>query len=152
MEHTGFRENPETCISADRTRKTMKRPWLALVAIVLGLTGVACADTGVGDPCSPARPPPTPPANTTCRPGQGCFVDQEIYLETRSLQCRTRVCMVWRWDEARRPEQESQRVFCTVKSNQDAECPTEFSCVTAIVAGDPGIRGKYCVRSSLVSM
>ena len=122
----------------------MKKPALALIAMVMGLTGVACADTGIGDPCSPARPPAMMGAT------RGYFVGQEVYLETRSLQCRTRVCMVWHWDEQNRPEQESERVFCTVKCNQDSECPTDFQCVTAFVAGDPGIRGKYCIRKSLV--
>jgi hypothetical protein len=124
----------------------MKKPSLALLAIVMGLTAVACADTGIGDPCSPARPAPIPPATV------GSFVEQEIYLETRSLQCRTRVCMVWRWDEVGRPEEASKRVFCTVKCEQDSECgnPEQFRCVTAFVAGDPGIRGKYCVRTELV--
>jgi hypothetical protein len=122
----------------------MKKPALALIAMVMGLTGMACADTGIGDPCSPARPPPIMGADS------GYFVEQEIYLETRSLQCRTRVCVVWHWDEANKPEQESARVFCTAKCNQDSECPTGFRCVTAFVAGDPGIRGKYCIRESLV--
>jgi hypothetical protein len=122
----------------------MNKPRLALLAIVMGLTGIACADTGIGDPCSPARPAPVGGAT------RGYFVSQEIYLETRSLQCRTRVCMVWKWDEQARPEEESKRSFCTVKCEQDSECPTDFRCVTAFVAGDPGIRGKYCVRGDLV--
>jgi hypothetical protein len=122
----------------------MNKPRLALLAIVMGLTGIACADTGIGDPCSPARPAPVGGAT------RGYFVSQEIYLETRSLQCRTRVCMVWKWDEQARPEEESKRSFCTVKCEQDSECPTDFRCVTAFVAGDPGIRGKYCVRTDLV--
>jgi hypothetical protein len=122
----------------------MNKPRLALLAIVMGLTGIACADTGIGDPCSPARPAPVGGAT------RGYFVSQEIYLETRSLQCRTRVCMVWKWDEQARPEEESKRSFCTVKCEQDSECPTDFRCVTAFVAGDPGIRGKYCVRGDLI--
>ncbi|MDP3276504.1 MAG: hypothetical protein Q8Q09_15005 [Deltaproteobacteria bacterium] len=116
----------------------------------MALLGLGCADTGIGDPCSPARPALIGMMRS-CRPGQACFVEQEVYLETRSLQCRTRVCMVWHWAEATQPEKESERVFCTVKCNADTECPENFACVTAFVAGDPGIRGKYCVRSSLVA-
>ncbi len=125
--------------------------WLACVAFTLGFINAGCADTAIGDPCSPARPAlQGTMGEVSCAPMQGCFVGQEVYLETRSLQCRTRVCMVWHWDERTQPDQAAKRVFCTAKCTDNNQCPMDFTCTTAFVAGDPGIRGKYCVRNSLL--
>ncbi len=44
---------------------------------------VGCRASGVGDPCTPEIVPP------------GGFNMAETYLETSSVQCRTRVCMVY---------------------------------------------------------
>jgi hypothetical protein len=43
-----------------------------------------CEAPGVGDPCTPEAIP------------SGGFVGSEAYLETSSVQCRTRVCMVYK--------------------------------------------------------
>jgi hypothetical protein len=57
------------------------------VAIALGmLLGVGCQARGIGDPCIPEAIP------------TGGFDDREIYVETSSVQCRTRTCMVFRLD------------------------------------------------------
>lgn len=58
----------------------------ALLALGLGLLGVGCAASGVGDPCTPEAVP---------RCG---FAATEVYVETSSVQCRTRVCVVYRLD------------------------------------------------------
>ena len=42
-----------------------------------------CTAPGIGDPCIPESIP------------EGGFVGSEAYLETSSVQCRTRVCMVY---------------------------------------------------------
>lgn len=55
---------------------------LFLLALPLALTG--CPSTGVGDPCTPESTP------------EGGFQASETYLETSSVQCRTRVCMVYK--------------------------------------------------------
>lgn len=55
---------------------------VVLLGIGLGVT-VACAPQGQGDPCTPEAVP-----------GNG-FVAEEVYVETSSVQCRTRVCMVY---------------------------------------------------------
>ena len=54
----------------------------ALAGLALALT--ACTGSPVGDPCIPESIP------------AGGFDAQEVYLETSSVQCRTRVCMVYR--------------------------------------------------------
>ena len=129
-------------------------PLLAIAALAALVAG--CAESGVGDPCVPVHPPYTGGATEhVCPaggPDAGCFVGGEVYIETRSLQCRTRVCMVYHWDEFAAPEQRNLRQFCTCRCGGEGDptsfcrCPTGFSCTTAFVAGEPGIRGAYCVR------
>lgn len=45
---------------------------------------MGCEAPGVGDPCRPENVP------------QGGFQPSEAYLETSSVQCQTRVCMVYK--------------------------------------------------------
>ncbi|MBN1773140.1 MAG: hypothetical protein JXB32_17875 [Deltaproteobacteria bacterium] len=59
-------------------------------AALLGLA--ACEPTGVGDPCTPEVRPPE---------GQA-WAYGEVSVETRSLQCRTRTCMVYHFFPAGR--------------------------------------------------
>jgi len=49
---------------------------------LLWLAGSGCANSAVGDPCVPEAVP------------EGGFLDSETYLETSSVQCATRVCLV----------------------------------------------------------
>ncbi|MEM9193224.1 MAG: hypothetical protein AAGF12_28880 [Myxococcota bacterium] len=117
-----------------------------------------CEAPGVGDPCDPEQIP------------QGGFNPSESYLETSSVQCRTRVCMVYelagipqRTNEECNPATElncagvaetEQRVYCTCRCDAPStstatlcDCPDGFSCQDVVVlegAGD-GIRGSYCV-------
>ncbi|MBI5486759.1 MAG: hypothetical protein HY905_05465 [Deltaproteobacteria bacterium] len=67
--------------------------WCALLAgLALVGTTVACEPPGVGDPCTPeVRPPPDPDRAGYNMP----WAYGEVSVETRSLQCRTRTCMVY---------------------------------------------------------
>lgn len=56
---------------------------LLTLGLSLSIAGVGCAPAGQGDPCTPEA-----------IPGNG-FVMNEVYVETSSVQCRTRVCMVY---------------------------------------------------------
>jgi hypothetical protein len=49
----------------------------------MAAAATGCAPVGQGDPCTPEA-----------IPGNG-FVANEVYVETSSVQCRTRVCMVY---------------------------------------------------------
>ena len=61
----------------------MAKKWLELMGFVaFALLMSACADTGVGDSCVPEQVP------------AGGFLASETYLETSSVQCATRVCLV----------------------------------------------------------
>lgn len=133
----------------------MTRAILPLLLFVLAALSTGCGSTGVGDPCNPQHPPYT--GGASCAPDSGCFVGTEIYIETRSLQCRTRVCMVYQWNEEIMSSERSKRVFCTCRCggvDQSAgnfcTCdPEHFTCTTAFLAGEPGIRGSYCVRNEI---
>ena len=133
----------------------MIRRVLPLAVFLLASVVGACGSSGVGDPCTI----PNPPTGTHCAQVEvgSCFSGQEIYIETQALQCRTRVCMIYQWDQNARPDDKQLREFCTCKCGGPGDpstfcnCPSpDFQCTTAFVAGDPGIQGSYCVRSAVL--
>jgi len=141
------------------------RRLLPVLVMTLGL-GVGCEAPGVGDPCEPEQVP------------LGGFNPAESYLETSSVQCRTRVCMVYQFsgdpsvtreecleDPMGRdcntfPSKDAvdERVYCTCRCSAPAEsntpvceCPGGFTCVDDLLSlGGDGIRGGYCVRTDTV--
>jgi hypothetical protein len=163
LTHTTLVADITTAVDACRpfTRKQglgMRRLVLLLGVTLLAMVANGCANPGVGDPCLPQHPPSAGP-NDNCSaaggPDAGCFVGTEVYIETRSLQCRTRVCMVFHWDEHVDEAARNQRVHCTCRCGgidpavSYCACPSGFACVTAFRTGEPGIIGDYCVRSDL---
>src|SRR5690349_16737522 len=94
-------------------RAILRGSWLALAFTALA---TACGPSGVGDPCTPTHPA-IQDGGKPCGAHQNyaCFDPHEIYIETRSLQCRTRACMVYHWDESFEQSDQSQRVFCTCR-------------------------------------
>lgn len=119
------------------------------LAIVSGCTGPA-----VGDPCMPEQIP------------EGGFVENEAYIEAGSVQCETRVCLVYRLsgdprnvgqdDDAPTQAQVDERVFCSCRCNAGnsdfatCDCPSGFTCREILTLGDEGFRGSYCIREGLV--
>lgn len=123
-----------------------------LLVVVAGCTG-----SPIGDPCIPESIPP------------GGFDPREIYLETSSVQCRTRVCMVYQLDG--NPEDicgepgetgdcieqtvANNQVYCSCRCSVPAggqantplcDCGDGFECVDDVVTtGGAGVRGGYCV-------
>lgn len=59
---------------------------LLLVSLCLAAFATACATPAVGDPCLPEQVP------------EDGFVDSEAYVESSSVQCETRVCIVYHLD------------------------------------------------------
>lgn len=57
---------------------------LAAVSVTLAMTAVGCSTPAVGDPCLPEQVP------------ESGFDDKEAYIESSSVQCQTRVCIVFR--------------------------------------------------------
>jgi hypothetical protein len=64
----------------------MQKKFLELMGLaamsLLWLTAAGCSTSAVGDPCVPEQVP------------EGGFLASETYLETSSVQCATRVCLV----------------------------------------------------------
>jgi hypothetical protein len=68
-----------------RMSLTKKVTWGLLAGVLLaGTMSSGCAASGVGDPCVPEAIP------------ECGFTSRESYVETSSVQCRTRVCLVYR--------------------------------------------------------
>ena len=133
---------------------------LAAVAVVVA----GCSTPAVGDPCLPEQVP------------ESGFDDKEAYIESSSVQCETRVCIVFRLkgdpredckpgpnpscageemcEDITCPSQGEidERVYCTCRCDSgesgfaECECPDGFSCFPVLEQGGPGVRGSYCVR------
>jgi hypothetical protein len=67
------------------------RSVIAIATMVAPLFG-GCAVRGIGDPCVPEVIPTDPDGAGPLPPG---FDPREVYVETSSVQCRTRTCMVF---------------------------------------------------------
>ncbi|MBK8168911.1 MAG: hypothetical protein IPK60_01045 [Sandaracinaceae bacterium] len=139
----------------------MVRASLFLTNLILAGCLFGCQSIGVGDPCRPE----SVPTNGTMLPG---FRDSEAYLETSSVQCRTRVCIVNRINgdpnvvcdgSSTQPANcvnaadIEARVYCTCRCDgppgtaEFCECPEGFVCDPVIKSGGAGIQGSYCVRA-----
>lgn len=132
---------------------------MVLLSSSLLLLLAGCETGGVGDPCDPESVP------------EGGFNGAEAYLETSSVQCRTRVCMVYQLDgdpgflvedgcdpltqACPTPGEIDERVYCTCRCRAPAGvnsptcgCPGGFECVEVLELGGDGIRGSYCVKDT----
>ena len=154
----------------------MQRPFRHLVAVIIlgsaALCAIGCSDEGVGDPCIPEAIP--------CdSSGKNCgYKASEAYLEASSVQCRSRLCLVYKLDNESNnlipsdprelcsrndnapgcltEDQLNRSIYCTCRcgggnGTANCKCPSGFSCETILTQGGPGIVGDYCVRSSTVS-
>jgi len=114
------------------------RKLLGLVIGVVILASVSgCPQVPVGDPCVPET--------------AASFDPKQVSVETRSLQCRTRVCLVY-YDN---------KTFCSCRCARPkgisggatpCACPPDSSCeelITTTKARD-NIRGSYCVPKEYV--
>ena len=125
-----------------------------LMTLAFLLSG--CEAPGVGDPCTPEVIP------------VGGFNPSEAYLETSSVQCRTRVCLVYQIDGYPSGSEEcatetcasaaetEERIFCTCRcgtppgvEGRTCECPDGYRCEEVLDIGPDGTRGSYCVRNSI---
>lgn len=131
---------------------------LAALALI-GAIQVGCPAPPVGDPCVPEQIP------------AGGFDRNEAYIETSSVQCETRVCMVYKLsgdpDCIKNPAKGpactdpekmitqadvDRRIYCTCRCDaaNDAfatcECPDGFACTEVLDLGGPGVQGSYCVK------
>jgi len=102
-----------------------------------------CGNSDVGNTCIPQN-----------IPADG-FKETEVFLETNSPDCETRICGVFKYaGDPRRddPPKVQDYIYCTCRCDAGDEsidtcsCPEGFQCVDALGIGGPGIRGSYCVR------
>ena len=133
------------------------RPAHILSALLLALTLFGCRGNGVGDPCVPEVIP------------SGGFDPNESNVETSSVQCRTRTCVVFQLDgnperisgtpscttDCVSEQQVADHVFCSCRCSTGGEdinaplcnCPNNFVCDEDLVqVGGQGLRGGYCIR------
>lgn len=89
-------------------RRLLATGWGLMVALSVGCTG-----SNVGDPCTPESVPP------------GGFDEREAYVETSSVQCRTRVCL-WYFLSGS-PNNIAEETGCTPGGLEDADegCVTQ---------------------------
>jgi len=146
-------------------RSAWKWIGIAFLGLASGTFG-ACADEGVGDPCTPETIPQ--------KNGIFGFEKSESYIESSSVQCRSRLCIVYKLDNGTdvpadpRPESIctapntpkvgctpsaalANSVYCTCKCGgpktaEQCECPDGFKCEEILTLGGDGIRGNYCVK------
>jgi hypothetical protein len=151
-------------------KKHMQRSawkWVSLVFVVVAAIG--CGTEGVGDPCTPETVPSKSVGGTV----QTGFEKTESYIESNSVQCRSRLCIVHRLDNGRdapadprvicpansptppencvRADQLDRSVHCTCKcggpkTSEQCQCPSGFTCREILTLGGDGIRGSYCVK------
>jgi hypothetical protein len=122
-------------------------PLLALSFVALSSGALAgCTASPIGDPCEPESIPP------------GGFDHTEVYLETSSVQCRTRVCMVYHLqgdpasaDATAKDNQIFCSCRCSIGNGAEANtplcgCPGGYTCIDNLVTtGGSGVIGGYCV-------
>jgi hypothetical protein len=129
----------------------------ATFAALLGFG--ACGAPAVGDPCLPEQVP------------DDGFEISEAYIESSSVQCQTRVCMVWKLQGAPAgsapcvkdpnkcaPQPEvDKKVYCTCRCDAgnsrfaECTCPSGYTCTPVLEQGSEGVRGSYCVLSETVT-
>ena len=145
----------------------MRTKWLELMGFaamtLLSLLGTGCSDSAVGDPCVPEAVP------------EGGFLSTETYLETSSVQCATRLCLVrdLQGDPSNLQEdgcpagpetcvtasEVERSVYCSCRcgappgaSGATCSCPGGFVCEEVLETGGDGLRGSYCVRDPLTDV
>jgi hypothetical protein len=134
---------------------------LFVVALSLNSLLFGCSTPAVGAPCLPEQVPETG------------FADQEAYIESSSVQCETRVCIVFRLrgdpregcvptapancdptmmpgcdmgKECASPEEVEKRVYCTCRCNSGGTGFAECECPDGFTCVDVLDQGGPGVR------
>ncbi|MEY4578673.1 MAG: hypothetical protein RL701_3376, partial [Pseudomonadota bacterium] len=93
------------------------------------------------------------------------------YIESSSVQCETRVCMVWHLGGAPKgtaacaqnpttcadQKKVDERVYCTCRCDAgntrfaSCSCPGGYVCTPVLEQGSEGVKGSYCVLATATS-
>ena len=122
----------------------MRRLLFFTAAIAILAVATGCTPEGVGDPCEPEA---CPAVYTDTDPpvlieGECGWHSGEVYLESFSLQCRSRVCMVFRAEEG------LWGPYCTRRCGPGAairDCGANYKCAEVVDEESVGA-GCYCVH------
>ena len=153
-----------------RKKHMQRSAWKRVGLIIVAVVAIGCGTEGVGDPCTPE----TIPSKSVGGQVEKGFEKTESYIESNSVQCRSRLCIVHRLDNGRdapadptkicgapnvpatdmncvRPDQLDRSVHCTCKcggpkTSEQCQCPSGFTCREILTLGGDGIRGSYCVK------
>ena len=127
----------------------MRRFLFITAAVALLAVAMGCTPEGVGDPCEPESCPPLYDMVTgELIEGECGWVASEVYLEHFSLQCRTRVCMVYRAGDG------LWEPYCTRRCGPGAAikgCGEKYKC-TEVVTGATIGAGCYCVHEEQLNL
>jgi hypothetical protein len=126
----------------------MRRFLFVTVAVVVLAIAAGCTPEGVGDPCEPESCPPLYDEITgELVEGECGWAETEVYLEHFSLQCRTRVCMVFRAGELWEP-------YCTRRCGPGAAikgCGNNYKCMEVVSSTTVG-GGCNCVHEDQLNL
>ena len=115
-----------------------------------------CTPSRVGAPCQ--MDPPLladGSAAPSCATGRSCFEPVEGAVESQALQCETRVCLTYHWDQQNDPNDRAEHQYCSCRCSGPGDpstlcqCPAGFTCAPIFPGvGDIGLQGSYCVRAA----
>lgn len=94
------------------------KPLLLLGSALLMTLLYGCSTPAVGAPCLPEQVPETG------------FDDREAYIESSSVQCETRVCIVFRL-------RGDPREGCTPSANPGCDAANDPTCEPTVICADP---------------
>lgn len=134
------------------------------VLIMAAIALAGCEAEGVGDPCTPENVEP------------GGFDGREALVEPSSVQCRTRLCLVYHLQGDPQNVCEpgtaagtngcltadaiNDRVYCSCRcglpegvKGDTCSCPDGYVCEELFRAAEnsPGIAGSYCVKKGIAN-
>ncbi len=147
--------------------KALMKVAIPVMMLVLGCGAPGGAPHEEGGDAGAAGAPMT--GGPACLPEAipaGGYSGAEVYLETNSVSCPSRACLVYHLEgdptmlDCDKPgcvsRAEAQaRAFCTCRCSGDegagplCACPEGFECLDDLIASGPGGSSGYCVREGL---
>lgn len=122
---------------------------IMLVCLFGIIAALGCSSAKVGEPCLPEQIP------------DDGFNSAETYIETSSVQCESRVCIVHQFqghpDNVADEEVLKERIHCSCRCAapsadfDECDCPAGYTCKEVLEEGGPGNQGGYCINVKTAS-